>query len=236
MNNSKELINNYFSNLRADNSKIDSFFSYLDNNKIHYAILGGSIRDALNGNLIPRDIDVIFKSENSGIESFFKQNNVSYKLNTFNGMKFSLNKIQFDVWDIKNHFAFKESFYKPQFENICKTTLLNYDSIMFDFTEQILYSKEYYSCINKKLIKLIGKKKLIENNPNYELSICKILELSKIEKFTLSKQIEKYIQEFCKGKSQKTIYLALQESYENHYQKKMTKSLANYIKRYIKTL
>ena len=65
MNNSKELINNYFSNLRADNSKIDSFFSYLDNNKIHYAILGGSIRDALNGNLIPRDIDVIFKSENS---------------------------------------------------------------------------------------------------------------------------------------------------------------------------
>ena len=60
--------------------------------------------------------------------------------------------------------------------------------------------------------------------------------MSKIEKFTLSKQIEKYIQEFCKGKSQKTIYLALQESYENHYQKKMTKSLANYIKRYIKTL
>lgn len=224
-----ETINNYFSNIRVNNSNINSFFSFLEKNIIHYAVLGGSVRAALNNVSVFRDIDIVYQSNSSSIESFLLENKINYKQNTFKGLKFNIDNIRFDVWNIDNHFAFERNYYKPQFKNIYKTTLLNYDSIVYDFTDNILYAKEYKKCINEKMIDIISKRKLSHNNPNIGLSICKILELKKENKYRLSNRIKKYIKYFYKKNKGKYMVI-LQEAYQKHYDKKFNKALLIYIR------
>ena len=237
MENKKEIINKYFDNIRKKNSKVDSFFAFLDNNEIHYAILGGFVRAALNDDSSPRDIDIIFKEKESHVENYLIQNNIAFKKNTFDGLKFNLNNLQFDVWKIEDHFAFRKKIYKPQFENIYKTTFLNYDSIMYDVTEQILYCKNYQHCIDKQLIDFVGNRKLNKKNPNLELSICKIFEICKNEKLLPSVKIKKYIKKYYDEYVTEKIFMnLLQSAYEDHYNKKMNKDLSCYIKRELKKI
>lgn len=140
MKNKEEVIRNYFLTIRNNNIKVNSFFSFLDTNNVQYAVLGGALRAELDSSYSMRDIDIIYKTDFSIVQKYLSENNIKFKKNTFDGLKFNLGNIQFDVWDIENHFAFKNNYYKPYFENVCKTTFLNYDSIMYDFTNKILYS------------------------------------------------------------------------------------------------
>lgn len=227
-------VKNYFANIRIKNTKIDSFFSFLDVNNIHYAVLGGAVRAALNNVDYVRDIDVIFQADNFVIYNFLSENNISYELNSFGGLKFNLGNIQFDAWNIENHYAFQKKTYTTKFENIYKTTFINYDSVMYDFTKDILYDEKYNSCINEKEIDLIGSKKLCNKNPNKPLSICKILELKQKYQYELSYKTKKYIKEFCKSCIyKKHCMFLLETAYERHYKKKMNKKLYFYIKKHI---
>lgn len=232
-----ELINKYFSTIRNNNSNINTFFSFLDENEIHYAALGGSVRAALNNSSSLRDIDIVYQTDYSLIQNYLLENGISFKQNTFNGLKFNIDNIQFDVWNIDNHFAFKEKYYKADFKNIYKTTFLNYDSIMYDFTNNKLYDKEYTNCINDQLIDIIGKKNLNKNNPNMALSICKVLKLKKEKKYSLSNRAKEYIRNFYeKCASQKKCMLILQQAYEKHYKKKIKRGLSIYIKNELKKI
>lgn len=229
-----KLVKNYFSNIRIKNTKIDSFFSFLDGNNIHYAVLGGAVRAALNNVNSLRDIDVIFQTDDFVIYDFLSENNVQYEFNSFGGLKFNLENIQFDAWNIENHYAFQKKAYAAKFKNIYKTTFINYDSVMYDFTNDILYDKKYNSCINEKEIDLVGSKKLCNKNPNKPLSICKILELKQKYQYELSYKTKKYIKEFCKSCIyKKRCMILLETAYERHYKKKMDKKFYSYIKKHI---
>lgn len=232
-----ETINNYFTNIRNNYSHINTFFSFLDENAVHYAALGGAVRAALNNSSSLRDIDIIYQTDYTLIQDYLVKNGINFKRNTFDGIKFRIDNIQFDVWNIENHFAFKENYYKTDFKNIWKTTLLNYDSIMYDFTDNKLYDKEYVNCINDQLIDIIGRSKIKYNNPNIGLSICKILELKKENNYILSNKTKEYLKTFCKNcTNTKQCMVILQEAYEKHYNKKLKKDFSIYMRNELKNL
>ena len=238
MKNQEEVIEEYFSTIRNNNTKVNSFFSFLDAKNIQYAVLGGAFRAALDSSYSLRDIDLIYKTDFSIVLNYLSENNIKFKKNSFDGLKFNLDNIQFDVWDIENHFAFKNNYYKLSFKNVCKTTFLNYDSIMYDFTNQILYCEDYQTCINSKVLDLVGGWKLNNNNPNRPLSICKIFEIKKEKKLSLSNKTKKYIRKYISfyGNNIKDCLCALRNSYEIHYYKKMNKNLSIYIRKQLKEI
>ena len=71
-----ELINKYFSTIRNNNSNINTFFSFLDENEIHYAALGGSVRAALNNSSS--------LNKNKMIKNM--SNNLDFQINYFESM------------------------------------------------------------------------------------------------------------------------------------------------------
>ena len=82
MKNQEEVIEEYFSTIRNNNTKVNSFFSFLDAKNIQYAVLGGALRAALDSSYSLRDIDLIYKTDFSIVLNYLSENNIKFKKKT----------------------------------------------------------------------------------------------------------------------------------------------------------
>lgn len=234
----KALVINYFEELRNNNFLVDEFFSYLTDNQVHYAALGGSVRAALNPEKKEklRDVDIVFKTENQLILSFLQERNVQYHQNSFNGLKFTLDSVEFDAWNIMDHYYYKNSLHSKSFENLYKTTLLNYDSLAYDFSKQILYDKYYNEYCNERKIDIVRGYGSARKNPNKPLTICKIFEIERRENVRISHKTMSYIKDYCRQYRIDECIWELKKAYRRHYQKQMNDRLYEYIKKQLRTI
>src|SRR5699024_3019557 len=89
-------------------------------------LVGGAIRDfALHRN--PKDLDIIIDCNLYKLNDLM--NKYNFHKNRFGGYKFKIKDIQIDIWNISNHWAFKENIYECSFENISKGAFFNFDAI-----------------------------------------------------------------------------------------------------------
>jgi len=80
--------------------------------------------------------------------------NYNINFNRFGGLKLKLETIIFDIWELKNSTLTNEEILT--FEDLSKSAGLNFDGIVYDFTNDILYDEPFLECIKSKHIKIIN--------------------------------------------------------------------------------
>ena len=89
-----------------------------------------------------------------------------------------IDKIEFDIWTIDNHWAFKNELLDTEITNIKYSTFLDFDSIWYN-----LYNKEsknkceytfFNECIKNNQINIISNKELVELNPTKDINVIRI--------------------------------------------------------------
>ncbi|MDU1601569.1 MAG: hypothetical protein E6845_01295 [Clostridium sp.] len=228
-----ERIERMIQSLRNSDIAINSLLTALENIS-NLVIIGGALRSALQENYKLRDVDLILDplKEYDIDKILLKLNNTRYKKNRFGGYKVIFNTTTFDIWTIHDHWGFKEKFYKENIENIEKTTLLNYDSLVYDYSNKILYSNNYENCIRRKIIDMIGKEEYIKNNPSPYINIMRMLKIKMETGYELSNRSYEYIKHYYNVCGSNITDILINE-YKNHY-KYLNRDFVNYVIDYFK--
>lgn len=101
---------------------------------------GGAIRDIfIKNEQYPRDFDIAVKFKDE-LEFNKLIKNYEYKRNRFGGYKIKVSGIDFDIWDLNNTWAFKNTELKPSEENLAKSVYLNIDGVVYNFNSNSLYA------------------------------------------------------------------------------------------------
>lgn len=227
---SNDIVRSFFLKIRENDSQVNHFFSFLEENNFHHAALGGSVRAAVADDVKVRDIDIVFQGDDTQIYKYLSDNNIPYILNSMKGLKFTIGEIEYDAWNIDNHYAFKKNLLEPKFENIYKTALINYDEMVYDFTTNILYDDGYRKCFDEKMLKLNEDKRFYENNPNLLQYICKIFTIAQKYNISLSEEAIDLIKSQCGTLENIDEFMdSLKAAYKRHYKKDMEDSFYEYI-------
>lgn len=177
--------NNFYSIISKYENIVELFKNLNSNGELY--IFGGAVRHYLdngNFNTLPRDFDIIFKKKDSTVKlekiitQYFK-----FKKNRFNGYKFQINNLKFDIWNIEDTWAFRENKVKYDSQNyiskLTETVFLNIDSLIFDLNNKKLYADNYEKIINTKELDIV-----LNENPFLELNLLRALIL--MDKYNLS--------------------------------------------------
>lgn len=115
------------------------------------AIVGGAVRTVLTDFKSPiKDFDCcVIVNDREWFNTTLEHYNVIR--NSFGGYKIRLDSVDFDVWEL--HTSLGEA---KNFEELQYTAHLNFDGIVYDFDNDILYAKPFYDCVNSKTVKLIN--------------------------------------------------------------------------------
>ena len=164
--------NNFYSIISKYENIVELFKNLNSNGELY--IFGGAVRHYLdngNFNTLPRDFDIIFKKKDSTVKlekiitQYFK-----FKKNRFNGYKFQINNLKFDIWNIEDTWAFRENKVKYDSQNyiskLTETVFLNIDSLIFDLNNKKLYADKYKKIINTKELDVV-----LNENPFLELNL-----------------------------------------------------------------
>lgn len=185
--NENDFYNSFYSIISKYENTVKLFKNLNSNGELY--IFGGAIRHYLdngNFNTLPRDFDIIFKKKDSPstikLENIISQHS-KFKKNRFNGYKFQVNNLKFDIWNIEDTWAFRENKVKYNSENyiskLTETVFLNIDSLIFDLNNKKLYADKY-----KKIIKTKKLDVVLNENPFLELNLLRALIL--MDKYNLS--------------------------------------------------
>ncbi|MDW0114319.1 hypothetical protein QT711_14065 [Sporosarcina saromensis] len=133
---------------------------------------GGSIRDIClfpDNPPLPRDFDIAIKfKDKSEFEVII--NKYNNKRNRFGGYKFNVANIEFDVWDLENTWAFKNTNLQASEENLARSVYLNIDGIVYNFNKSKVYDELFRTSITSCELDVI-----LEANPQVELNLLRAL-------------------------------------------------------------
>ena len=189
---------NYLNNIFSDEKMFEMISELNRNGRIF--IFGGTVRNFFENEKIfqmPRDVDIVFKSENGNKEilenivlKYFK-----FSKNRFNGLKIKLDKLKIDIWNFEDTWAFSSGTVVPKTENfafeLSKTVFLNIDAAVYDFKEKKFYIEELEKIKRTKTLDI-----LIDKNPFVELNLLRGLILKKKYNLHFSKKMEKIFRKF----------------------------------------
>lgn len=175
---------------------------------------GGSIRDYYLYNefkKMPRDFDIAVKI-NTPSEYLFEEiiNKYQYRKNRFGGYKVIVDKIEFDIWNLKDTWAFKEKKLLAEEKNLSKSVFLSIDGIVYNFNNNILYDEEFKKTIDNNQINIV-----LKENPQKELNLLRALVFKKRYKLTFAPELK---EEYKKSILKDTyLYEKLYALQFNHY-------------------
>lgn len=227
-------ISDYFSQLAGQKPHIRDMLSFFERKNIHWIVVGGAIRYCLK-NTRTRDIDIVLQGcSDSDFSAYLCEKKIPFERNSFDGFKFIIDRKQFDVWTINNHYLFKKNIYEASVNNIQDTTFISYDSLVYDGLTKNLFIDNYMKCQREKMLDFVGSKLAIKNNPASEVSICKIYKLIINEKYGISSDVKKFIGSYihsCKTPSNCINKLVV--AYKRHYKKDMSRTFKEKLSRKI---
>lgn len=110
------------------------------------AFVGGSVRTVLTDYKTPiKDFDICVSVIDR--EMFEEVVNLYHVVtNSFGGYKFKLESIDFDVWELE----------QDSFEELSFSANINFDGIVYDYLQDVLYAEPFYDCVNSKTVKLLN--------------------------------------------------------------------------------
>ncbi|WP_336663952.1 hypothetical protein [Kurthia gibsonii] len=176
---------------------------------------GGSIRDICffqDKPTMPRDFDIAIKFKN---RNHFNQiiRNYNYKINRFGGYKFIISNMEFDVWDIENTWAFKNTDLSPSEENLAKSVYLSIDGIVYNFNKAILYDEIFRDALSNRSLDIA-----LEENPHVELNLLRALVFKEKYNLSFSKKLKSVFKEYLNHESNCLIE-SLYQLQNSHYKK-----------------
>lgn len=190
---------------------------------------GGTIRDIClypDNPPFPRDFDIAinFKNKNKFEVITQKYNN---RKNRFGGFKFKIGNVEFDIWDLKNTWAFKNTNLKATEENLAKSVYLNIDGIVYNYNKSKVYDELF-----KKSIKYCKLDINLKENPQVELNLLRALvfkeKYKKNYKLNFSNTLKDTFREYLEDESMRLVD-SLYELQSKHYSKYyFTKEKLNY--------
>ncbi|KQU09007.1 MULTISPECIES: hypothetical protein [Bacillus] len=133
---------------------------------------GGSIRDIClfpDNPPLPRDFDIAIKfKDKTNFDLITKK--YSNRRNRFGGFKFKIGNMEFDIWDLENTWAFKNTNLQASEENLAKSVYLNIDGIVYNFNKSKLYDELFRTSIKASKLDVN-----LEENPQVELNLLRAL-------------------------------------------------------------
>ncbi|MGI1811739.1 hypothetical protein [Priestia sp. TGN 0903] len=157
-------------------------------------LFGGCVRDYIEHkfSIMPRDFDIIINN-NSNIDlSYFNTKEYNLRKNKFGGYKFYIDGLKFDVWHIKNTWAFKES--KVDFEDVndlAKTVFLNIDALFYNLTTGYLFDEIYENTIKQKVLDIV-----LQENPYPDLNITRAFKFKQKYNLKFSDELNLYLRKW----------------------------------------
>lgn len=217
-------IESFIETLKKRDLMIDKLF-YLLQQYADIIIIGGAVRDIVYNNRMPRDIDIILVMKNNYcLDAIFSEQGIDYCRNRFNGYKLLINEIEFDIWKIEDHWAFKNKMYETSIENIKNTTFLNYDSILYNMSNKQIESKGFEKCERNKVLDIIEEESKMTYNPTPYTNMARILNICSQNGYTPSERVCKYVIEYRKQVSSYEKFCErIYEAYIKHYKQNISK-------------
>ncbi|USD14094.1 hypothetical protein ND894_19175 [Priestia megaterium] len=176
-------------------------------------LFGGSVRNYFENQFktLPRDFDIVVNTTNE-IDSYFKDYN--FTKNRYGGFKVSICGIEFDIWTLENTWAFKEKKVSIAEKNLTETVFLNLDSIVYNLSKGLLYSKLYEKALQTKTLDVV-----LHENPYVELNLLRALVFKKKYGFNLSCSLINYFRD-CDS-YHKDFFSILHDIQYSHYGKEI---------------
>ena len=213
----------------ANNEDFKRFFEVL-NLYMNVVLIGGAARGALENDFNPRDLDFILNNDNmNDFESIIKNLHINYIKNSFGGYKLKFKNLEVDVWSIYTHNSFIKGFMEPSVENLEKSCVINYDSVLYDFKKNVLYDSIYQNCKKTKIIKLIGDLKMINSN-GIGRNVARLIRKQLESGYKFDNRTIKYIEDYFKSNSKEDLYSAYQQHYKELPSKNFINSVINFEK------
>ncbi|PCD06329.1 hypothetical protein CMV16_19360 [Peribacillus simplex] len=160
---------------------------------------GGAVRDVYIKNeqkIFPRDFDIAIKFKNE--RKFYQLiEEYEFKKNRFGGYKFKISGIDFDIWDLNNTWAFKNTDLVASEENLARSVFLNIDGIVYNFNTGCLHAE-----LLKETLKRSELDISLEENPHVELNLLRALVFKRKYNLDLSNKL-KTVFKFYKERSNK---------------------------------
>lgn len=197
---------NFYEYLSEILKKYNSLGSFLEriNESGRLYILGGSVRDSFykkKNEYTIRDLDLIFSKDIKKIKDILEE--YDYSINRFGGYKIKFFDIEIDIWSYRDNWATKNNL-KPKIRKnmldlISYGTLLNIDSLVYDYRNKLIYYDYFKEAYENNTIDFITTdEKYIEANPNRPLNIFRIIYFMDVYKLSVSLQVKNYIQEYIR--------------------------------------
>ncbi|KQX68474.1 hypothetical protein [Paenibacillus sp. Root444D2] len=186
---SAEVVISYMTQLRRSSKKISSLFKNLE----YYGeliLIGGAVRD-LCSNVLPRDFDFVINSSETDFEELFE--GFQFKKNRFGGYKVLIDDFEFDIWSIKNHWAFRENILEPIEENIVKGSFFNIDALQVNISRGTIDASIYNEVADNGILDIILDDYAERLNPNPEVNIVRAIVLKNKWGLVLSDRLTFYI-------------------------------------------
>lgn len=161
----------FFSNESNDRQEINEFLD-LCYNYGNPLIFGGCVRDiAIFGvRQFASDIDIVFDGDKENLRHIC--NSRDFSKNKYGGYRGKLKNWDIDIWPICETWAFRNGFIEYEDESsLLETTIMNWDSIIFDWNEKkIICGDDYFNDLKDGFLDIV-----LTQNPNELGATVKIL-------------------------------------------------------------
>lgn len=154
-------IGSFFDESRKSCSKVRELTDNLLENEQHSVfVFGGMIRDIglRSAEHFNSDIDLVFSGNKNELTSVVSMLNIDeiYE-NKFGGLRLNLGAWDVDIWCAENTWAFERKHIEfNSMSDILKTTLMSWDSALYDVrTQELLVDNDYFENLNKRHLDLV---------------------------------------------------------------------------------
>lgn len=178
-------------------------------------LFGGAIRDLMVGgaSAIPRDIDIVVGyTTNEELMTTLKDRLM--RRTRFGGLRLNSGGWLFDVWPLKETWAFREGLVSYQgFSDLPKTTFLDVEAVVAELSPKRgrarrVYTNGFFEAFSKKTVDIN-----LEENPYPELCVIRSLITAAKLRFSLGPRLTRYVVHHGK----KTSLEELVEFQKSHY-------------------
>ena len=156
-------------------------------------VFGGVLRDlALYGpSERPRDVDIVVNCSSYELSTWLSA--FPSQRTRFGGFRVRLHKWNFDIWTLRETWAFTASDMEPTFENLPKTTFFNIEGVAAQLNtaprqKRAVYSFGFADAISSKILDIN-----FEPNPFPQLCIVRGLLTAVRHRLVLSSRLARYM-------------------------------------------
>jgi hypothetical protein len=205
-------VKNFIQNYRNNNIKVNTLLTRLESFG-ELILIGGAIRDIALLNRMPRDFDIIINSLESDFDKAF--DGYTMIRNRFGGYKVIIEDMQFDIWSIQSHWAFKLNLISTNVENIKNTIFFNVDSLFLNLNNNFSESEYFNQAVINQELDIIMLPELRAHQLYKPLSVVRSFILQEKYKLKFSYLLEEFIDNWYRDKLNST--KILEEVHLSHY-------------------